>query len=118
MSKKRSAFRDLTGGAESARLADLREPHDQLRVPTLEERARLFLRAVHGERDFTSGEYARANSTILNALAADIAARSKSGMPGEPLGRPTVPPIGDPYGESISTEAMCSLADDQPNVRG
>jgi hypothetical protein len=112
MSKDESEFRDLMAGAESARLADIRELNGELPVPTVEQRARLFLRAVHGERDFTSGEYARAHSTILSALAADIAARSKSGTPGEPLGT-TVPPIGDPYGESISTEAMCSPADDQ-----
>jgi hypothetical protein len=58
MSKKETAFRDLTAGAESARLANVREPHAQLPVPTPEERARLFLRAVHGELDFTSSQHA------------------------------------------------------------
>jgi hypothetical protein len=94
MSKKETAFRDLTAGAESARLANVREPHAQLPVPTPEERARLFLRAVHGELDFTSSQHAEAQSIILNAMAADIAAKSKSGMSDEPSVKPTGRIIG------------------------
>jgi hypothetical protein len=84
MSEKKPVFPYLTQDAESARLADSGEPLGQLPVPTLEERARLFLRAVQGERDFTSSEHAEAQTTILNAMVADIAAKSNSGMPEKP----------------------------------
>jgi hypothetical protein len=94
MSKKGPEFWDLTAGAESARLTNVREPYGQLPVPTPEERARLFLRAVHGELDFTSSQHAEAQSTILNAMAADIAAKSKSGMSDEPSVKPAGRLIG------------------------
>jgi hypothetical protein len=94
MSKKGPEFWDLTAGAETALLANVREPYGQLPVPTPEERARLFLRAVHGELDFTSSQHAEAQSTILNAMAADIAAKSKSGMSDEPSVKPAGRLIG------------------------
>ena len=47
---------------------------DQLRLPTLDERAKLFLRAVHGERDFTNEEYATARDRILDEMANGVAA--------------------------------------------
>jgi hypothetical protein len=50
-------------------------PLVQLPLPTLDERASVYLRAVHGERDFTNGEHANARDLILEAMAADIAAR-------------------------------------------
>jgi hypothetical protein len=49
----------------------------QPRVPTLDERASLYLRAVHGERDFTSEQYSDARSLILDEMAADIATKSQ-----------------------------------------
>jgi hypothetical protein len=57
-------------------MTDVDEQSGQLPVPDLADRARLFLRAVHGERDFTSGEHADAENVILEAMAADIASRS------------------------------------------
>jgi hypothetical protein len=107
MSEKKPTFRYLTQGAENARLADSGEPLG-LPVPTLEERARLFLRAVHGEHDFTSSDHAKARSAILNAMAADIAAKSNIGMPGEPSVKPVGPIIEPPYGP-VPTVAMCAL---------
>jgi hypothetical protein len=46
---------------------------DLLRLPTLDERAILYLRAVHGERDFTNGEHATARGRILDEIASHIA---------------------------------------------
>jgi hypothetical protein len=46
-----------------------------LPLPTLDERASVYLRAVHGDRDFTSAEHANARELMLEAMAADIAAR-------------------------------------------
>jgi hypothetical protein len=105
MSKKEPENWDLTAGAESAHLANV------LPVPTPEERARLFLRAVHGELDFTSSQHAEAQNTILNAMAADIAAKSKSGMADERSAKPTGRIIGP-----LPTEVMCApeFEEDQP----
>jgi hypothetical protein len=112
MGEKKPTLPNLTEGAESARSADIREPFGQLPVPSLEERARLLLRAIHGERDFTSSEHAEAHSTILNAMSADIAAKSNSGMPVEmkPLGATTVE---SGYG-AAPTVAMSPLVEDRP----
>jgi hypothetical protein len=65
--------------------ADAHEPQDQLPLPTLDERARLYLRAVHGDRDFTGNEHANARDLILDAMAADIAARSGRSAPNASL---------------------------------
>jgi hypothetical protein len=45
-----------------------------LRLPTLDERANLYLRAVHGDRDFTNEEYTTARDCILDQVANGIAA--------------------------------------------
>jgi len=58
----------------------------QLRVPTLEERVELYLHAVYGNRDFTNEEYSRARGRMLDAMAANVVA--KSGMH---LGSQTLP---------------------------
>jgi hypothetical protein len=47
---------------------------DQPRLPTLDERASLFLRAVHGERDFTDQEHSDARDRLLDEMANRIAA--------------------------------------------
>jgi hypothetical protein len=41
----------------------------QLRLPTLEERVELYLRAVYGERDVTRDEHLRARNLVLDAMA-------------------------------------------------
>jgi hypothetical protein len=61
--------------------SDAHEPRDQLPLPTLDERASFYLRAVHGDRDFSSKEHANARDMILDAMAADISARSERGSP-------------------------------------
>jgi hypothetical protein len=78
MVEKKPTFQSLTEGAESARPSDIREPFGQLPVPSMEERARLFLRAIHGERDFTSSENAEARSTILNGGSVQHSRTGKS----------------------------------------
>jgi hypothetical protein len=61
--------------------SDEHEPRDQLPLPTLDERASFYLRAVHGDRDFSSEEHTNARDLILDAMAADISARSERGSP-------------------------------------
>jgi len=48
---------------------------DVLPVPTLDERVTLYLRAVHGNRDFTEEERSNARNLLLNSMAAEIAAQ-------------------------------------------
>jgi hypothetical protein len=62
-------------GVDADERATTDAPLVQLPLPTLDERASIYLRAVHGERDFTNGEHANARDLILEAMAADIAAR-------------------------------------------
>jgi hypothetical protein len=84
-------------------MADSDEPFGQLPVPNLEERARLFLRAVHGERDFTNSEHYDAQNAILDAMAAHMASKSNLGMTEEPWGKPPGPAI-EPGGHPVFTE--------------
>jgi tetratricopeptide (TPR) repeat protein len=46
-----------------------------LPIPTLDERATLYLRAVHGNRDFTEEERSNARNVLLNSMATEIAAQ-------------------------------------------
>ena len=55
---------------------DAHESPDQMPIPTLDERANFYLRAVYGDRDFTNEEYSRARNLLLGAMAADIVERS------------------------------------------
>ena len=61
--------------AHDSATIDTHEPIERLPLPTLDERASVYLRAVHGDRDFTSAEHANARDLILEAMAAGIAAR-------------------------------------------
>jgi hypothetical protein len=54
---------------------------NQLLVPTIDERATLYLRATKGRDDFTNKERSDARTLILDAMAADIIARSKASLP-------------------------------------
>ena len=62
--------------AEQRSESDAPPSSELLRVPTVEERARLYLHAVHGSRDFTSEEVSDARNQILGAMATDLATRS------------------------------------------
>jgi SPOR domain len=46
-----------------------------LPVPTLDERVSLYLRAVHGNREFTEEERSNARDALLDSMAAEIAAQ-------------------------------------------
>jgi hypothetical protein len=48
---------------------------DVLPVPRLEERVTLYLRAVHGGREFTEEERSNARNLLLDSMAAEIAAQ-------------------------------------------
>jgi hypothetical protein len=61
--------------ADESATADTHEPLEQLPLPTLDERASIYLRTIHQDRDFTSAEHANARELILDAMAAGIAAR-------------------------------------------
>src|SRR5262245_49953312 len=69
-------IRVLIREAKESSPSDVREISGRLRLPTLDERVSLYLHAVHGKRDFTTQEYFDARDMILNAMAADIAAKS------------------------------------------
>jgi TPR repeat protein len=63
---------------------------DVLPIPTLDERVTLYLRAVHGNRDFTEEERSSARNVLLNSMAAEIAAHPAEQSPkGELPGRQT-----------------------------
>jgi SPOR domain len=47
---------------------------DGLPVPTLDERVNLYLRAIHGNREFTEEERSNARNALLDSMAAEIAA--------------------------------------------
>ena len=59
---------------------------DVLPVPTLDERVTLYLRAVHGNREFTEEERSTARDILLNSMAAEIAAQpAEQGLKGSSL---------------------------------
>jgi SPOR domain len=67
----RSQFYQLALEANEGQ-ANVRD--DVLPVPTLDERVSLYLRAVHGDREFTDQERSNARDVLLNSMAAEIAA--------------------------------------------
>jgi hypothetical protein len=48
---------------------------DVLPVSTLDERVNLYLRAIHGNREFTEEERSNARNVLLDSMAAEIAAQ-------------------------------------------
>ena len=68
---------------------DVHDPLGELPVPTLDERALFYLRAVHGSRDFTQEERSNARNVLLNSMAAEIAAQAEQSPKGELPGRET-----------------------------
>jgi SPOR domain len=73
----RSQFYQLALEANEGQ-ANVRD--DVLPVPTLDERVSLYLRAVHGNREFTDQECSNARDVLLNSMAAEITAQ---GIPTE-----------------------------------
>jgi len=68
---------------------DVHDPLGELPVPTLDERVLFYLRAVHGNRDFTQEERSNARNVLLNSMAAEIAAQADQSPKGELPGRET-----------------------------
>src|SRR5262245_727198 len=68
----RSRFYQLALEANE-RGANVRD--DVLPVPTLDERVSLYLRAVHGNREFTEEERSNARNALLDSMAAEITAQ-------------------------------------------
>jgi hypothetical protein len=56
---------------------------DVLPVPTLDERVSLYLRAVHGNREFTDQERSNARDVLINSMAAEIAAQAQPEVAGQ-----------------------------------
>jgi hypothetical protein len=73
MRKRLASIFALDATEESAGTG--KESSNQLRTPTLDERATLYLRSVHEKHDFTKEEYSRARELMLDAMAADITAK-------------------------------------------
>jgi hypothetical protein len=68
---------------------DVHDPLGELPVPTLDERVLFYLRAVHGNRDFTEEERSNARNVLLNSMAAEIAAQADQSPKREVPGRET-----------------------------
>ena len=68
----RSQFHQLALEANE-RQANVRD--DVLPVPTLDERVSLYLRAVHGNREFTEEERSNARNALLDSMVAEITAQ-------------------------------------------
>jgi len=77
------------GDAQELAPVDVHDPLGELPVPTLDERVLFYLRAVHGNRDFTQEERSNARNVLLNSMAAEIAAQAEQSSKGELPGRET-----------------------------
>jgi hypothetical protein len=86
MIKGRIAF---LSDAEELAPVDVHDPLGELLVPTMDERVLFYLRAVHGNRDFTQEERSNARNVLLNSMAAEIAAQAEQSPKGELPGRET-----------------------------
>src|SRR5262245_29299001 len=67
---------------------DRREVSKSLPLPTLDDRVNLYLRAIHGEREFTREERSFARELILGAMAINAGvniAEEKKSPPQEPI---------------------------------
>jgi hypothetical protein len=82
----RSQFYQLALEANEGQ-ANVRD--DVLPVPTLDERVSLYLRAVHGNREFTDQERSNARDVLLTSMAAEIAGQGIPAEQGELAGRET-----------------------------
>ena len=81
MATKQQFNRVFVQEADGAPKGVVRGSLARLGFPTLEERVGLFLKAVHGERNFTNEERADTRERILAAMAASILAKSEAEFP-------------------------------------
>jgi hypothetical protein len=102
--------------AEGLAPVDVHDPLGELPVPTLDERVLFYLRAVHGNRDFTQEERSNARNVLLNSMAAEIAAQAEQSPKGELPGRETTrggPGQGSNQGCAVqdAARALCRNRD-------
>jgi hypothetical protein len=83
----------LSVEAEEPPSSAARETLSQLADPTLDERVRLYLRAVRGTGDFGNEEYSSARNLILNAMAAEIAEKTGYNLEEQPPVRSDIPSV-------------------------
>ena len=81
MATKQQFNRVFVQEADGAPKGVVRGSLARLGFPTLEERVGLFLKAVHGKRNFTNEERADTRERILAAMAASILAKSEAEFP-------------------------------------
>ena len=89
--------------AEQLAPVDARDPLGELPVPTLDERVLFYLRAVHGNRDFTQEERSNARNVLLNSMAAEIAAQA---IPAEQSPKGELPGRETTHGADRRKEAI------------
>ena len=85
----RSQFYQLALEANEGQ-ANVRD--DVLPVPTLDERVTLYLRAIHGNREFTEEERSNARNALLDSMAAEITAQVQPEVTEPRLLHPYEPP--------------------------
>jgi hypothetical protein len=100
MIKGRIAF---LSDAEELAPVDVHDPLGELLVPTMDERVLFYLRAVHGNRDFTQEERSNARNVLLNSMAAEIAAQV---LPAEQSPKGELPGRGTRHGADRGKEAI------------
>ena len=90
-----------------------------LPVPTLDERVTLYLRAVHGNREFTEEERSTARDILLNSMAAEFAAHSAEQSPKNFPGRETTPgPNGKNFLARHTGPLESAEGQEAPGVKG
>ena len=94
----------LAVGTARSAATDARDSPDDVLVPTLDERANFYLRAIYGDRDFTNEEYLRTRNLLLEAMAADIAERSTARLAEDAL-------LPNPRPAEMGPEHLRTVAD-------
>src|SRR5258705_6849451 len=100
---KRTVVAHPTAGPGDGTRSDTQTLFEQMPVPTLDERANFYLRAVFGEREFTNAEYSDARGLLLDAMAADIVARSS-------IPSSEVSSLPTPFSDNVEYEGQTAFA--------
>jgi hypothetical protein len=108
MATERTAFRDLAVAAQAGDQAQGGDITRRLRIPSLEERALIYLRATKGREDFTNDEHVAAREIILDAMASEIASRAHpSASEGAGVASPST--RSDKVGANLSARLLSSV---------
>ena len=109
MADKGTAFRNFTAAAQADAPDGAGE--SRLRIPTVEERALIFLRATRRGGDFNKNDHEVAREKILAAMADEIVSRPSY----VPSDEGFAPHASDQGGEAVSLfDAMACLRDEPP----